>query len=527
MSTAHVVIVGSGIAGSLIAHALTRVGVQVTVFEKGPAFPYPHALQFREEIEQLFDNPKYQLPSDLRQVSTSGTYGKSVDRERGMVVGGSATHWGGVTPRMIPGDFRTDSLFGYGADWPVSYDDVEPYYVKAERLLGISGTTVDNPFAPPRSEAYPLPHFELSHGDQVLAEQLNEAGIIVHSTPQARTRQAYDDRPQCANFGTCHVCPIGVRYSPNHHLQKAVRSGHCTVHAETSVRRVLVDGAGRATGVLVQGNDERASREIDADVVVVAAGAIASARLLLLSTSSAHPDGLGNHSGQVGENLTFHHIWGGGLRFKEKLFTGRVGPSTARSFQFLNPETRGDHGGINIGLDDTVDVRWLTQRFNLWNVRDADKIVDRMRLMPHQRSIMFHSESIPGDGKRVELSNQTDRFGDPFPHVHYESNQFDYDTFRYAEHLFERIRSAVKPENAWFTSDPESFDSGAHHMGTCRMATVPSEGVVDAQGKVFEAEDVYVAGASTFVGGSGAVHPTLTLAALSLRTADFLKERLA
>lgn len=526
MSTAHVVVAGSGIAGSLIAHALAGAGVQVTVFEKGPAFPYPHARQFREEIEQLYDNPRYQLSDDLRQVPTSGTYNKSVDGERGMVVGGSATHWGGVTPRMIPSDFQTDALYGYGADWPLSYEDVEPYYGKAERLLGISGTTEDNPYAPPRSEAYPLPHFELSHGDQLLAERLKEAGIIVHSTPQARTRQAYDDRPQCANFGTCHVCPIGVRYSPNHHLQKAVRSGRCTVHAETSVRRVLVDRSGRATGVLVQGNEEGTPREVAADAVVVAAGAIASARLLLLSTSPAHPEGLGNHSGQVGANLTFHHIWGGGLRFKEKLFTGRVGPSTARSFQFLNPETRGHHGGINIGLDDTADVRWLTQRFNLWNVRDADQIVDRMRPMPHQRSIMFHSESIPSEGKRVELSEHTDRFGDPFPHVHYESNQFDYATFEYAQQLFGRIRSAVNPENAWLTSDPENFDSGAHHMGTCRMAARPSEGVVDAQGKVFNAEDVYVAGASTFVGGSGAVHPTLTLAALSLRTADVLKERL-
>lgn len=116
---------------------------------------------------------------------------------------------------------------------------------------------------------------------------------------------------------------------------------------------------GHARALLVQENEAATPYEFPADVIIIAAGAIESARLLLLSRDARYPDGVGNHGGWVGQGLTFHHIWSSGLIFDEPLYTGRVGPATGRSFQFLNPETRGRHGGINLGLDDRVDLRWL------------------------------------------------------------------------------------------------------------------------------------------------------------------------
>jgi len=222
MHIKSVAIVGSGVAAAAITHLLVKKGYRVTIFEKGLEYPYPHATQFQELIHNLYSNPVYELPTDLNTVTVSGAYTGLFDDERAMVVGGSATHWGAITLRMHPQDFQTRTLFQYGNDWPISYNDIEPYYCRAEALLGVSGTDVDNPYAPRRSKPFPLPPFPLGHADRLFAAKLREKGIVLHTTPQARTRLPYDGRPACANFGTCNVCPIGARYSPNHHLIQAV-----------------------------------------------------------------------------------------------------------------------------------------------------------------------------------------------------------------------------------------------------------------------------------------------------------------
>lgn len=528
MSRRPIVIVGSGIAATTVAYHLTQAGHTVEMFEKGPAFPYPHAQQYAEQIHYFYENPAFKLPSDVQNHTIAGDYRHELENERGMVVGGSATHWWGTTPRMIPSDFQTQSRFGYGADWPISYDDLEPYYVRAERHIGVSGTTDDTSFAPWRSAPYPLPPFALSAFDRTAQTQLREAGIEIHTTPQARLRAAYDDRAGCANFGVCHVCPIGARYSPNHHLQRVLDTGRCTLHTNTSVRRIVMDANGRAEGVLVQRNDAATPQERPARLVVVAAGAIETARLLLLSTSPTHPDGVGNDGGHVGRNLTFHHIWSTPIRLHAPVHGGRVGPATARSFQFLDPETRGRHGGVNLGLDDRIDLRWLAPTLDYWDAASGEAMLERMRpYLLHHRTVNFHAESIPDDGKYVALSDATDRFGDPFAHVQYTSADFDVATFAYAQSLSKRITDALDADVSAPMEDPTNYDSGAHHMGTCRMGDGPGDSVVDAYGRVHGTDNLFVAGSSVFVGGSGSVQPTLTLTALAIRTADYLIDQFA
>ena len=309
MSDKTAAIVGSGIVGTAVAHQLVQHGYRVDVFEKGPEYPYPHAQPFVEKTRYLYNNPAYRLPADIRRLTSTGDYTSNLDNERFMLVGGSATRWQGLTLRMLPNDFKTKSLYGYGLDWPLAYSDLEPYYCRAEALLGVSGTDADNPFAPSRSKPYPLPPFSLSYGDTLIAEKLRAVGLVLHTTPQARTRNAYDGRPACQNFGMCSVCPIGARYSPTHHLASAVNTGRCTVHANVSVRRIEVDGSGRARAVVCQKNDSKAPVEHPADVIVVAGGAIESVRLLMLSSSAGHPAGLGNQSAQLGKHFTLHHVW--------------------------------------------------------------------------------------------------------------------------------------------------------------------------------------------------------------------------
>jgi choline dehydrogenase-like flavoprotein len=526
MSESTVAIVGSGIVGSLIAHVLTDFGYDVDVFEKGPDYPYPHRPQFEEQVRYLHDNPAYRLASDLKNHTQSRGYLADLERERLMVVGGSCTQWEAITIRMIPEEFKRRSLYGYGADWSITYDDIEPYYGRAEALLGVSGTDEDNPFAPPRSRPYPLPAFDLSHDDAILAERLRNDGIVLHTTPQARTRRAYEDRLGCVNIATCTFCPIGARYSPNYHLQKAVKTGLCTVHAGTSVRRLVVDRSGRARALVYQPNDARTEQEHAAKLIVIAAGGIESARLLFLSKDARHPDGVGNGSGQVGKNLTFHHVWRGHMQYKEALYPGRFGGWTGQSAQFRHLARPTRHAGVKVEFACFIDIPYGdTQREKWRGVACGSDVLERLRPMLHRRQISLHAESAASERKFVTLSRKKDRFGDPFAHVQYEPAPLDDETYEFAHTIFDRFARATGAGEAHL---PERivFDSGAHHMGTCRMGENEKDSVVDSFGRVHGVPNLYVAGAGNFVGTSGAANPTLTVAALAIRTADHILKQL-
>ena len=525
MTESTVAIVGSGIVGTTMAYHLANKGFDVEIFEKGPEYPYPHGRQFREKILYLYDNQSYILPKDLQNLILSGDYRHDLNSERVMVVGGSATVWQAVTLRMLPQDFKTRTLYGYGEDWPLAYDDLEPYYGKAETLLGVSGTDADNPFAPRRSSPYPLPPFDLSYDDAIFAERLRQHGIVLHTTPQARTRTAYEERPGCMNFGTCRVCPIGARYSPNYHLQRAIETGRCKVHTNTSVRRLVVDRAGQARALVYQANDDATEREHGAKVIIVAAGTIESARLLFLSASERHPEGLGNDGGHVGQHLTLHHIWSGQLHYKNDLQPGRFGGYTGQSYQFLDPPNRGKHGGVLTQFSSQFVSNIVTFYDSLpEDVRTGSEVVEFLNARRHWRFIVMQAESTPGPQKYVTRSTQRDRFGDPYVHVHYEATALDHETYRFGRELFDRFMAATGADEGKFAST-KSFASGHHHMGTCRMGHGVRDSVVDQFGKIHGIPNLFVVGGSNFV-SPGAVNPTLTMVALAIRTTEYIVDRL-
>jgi choline dehydrogenase-like flavoprotein len=522
MSDSTIAIVGSGPSGAALAFALTQRGHQVVVFEKGPEYPYPYAKQFADQVQHLYSNPVYELPPDLKRVDQSGTYAGDINQDLFMNVGGAGARWAGVTLRMVPNDFKTRSRYGYGEDWPLTYDELEPYYCRAESHLGTAGTDEDNPFAPPRSRPYPLPPFELSYEDNRIAAKLKDHGIVLHSTPQARTRHAYDERNACVNFGTCWVCPIGARYSPSHHLQRAVQTGRCTVITNASVRRIVTDRARLARGLVYRINDERQDREYAARVIVIAAGAIESIRLLWLSAGGAHPNGIGNQGGQLGRNLMFHHAWHGWLRFDEPLHPMGFGGWTGQSQQLVDAPTRRRHGGIKLELPFKGGPgEFFRPTPEQWgNGKDA---LRDLRERQHQIVVRLHCEAFPGPEKHVALSRAKDRFGDPFALLHYELNNRDHEPYNAAKEFLDRVVRACGAEIMRFNSLDE-YGSSAHHMGGCRMGTSPENSVTDGFGKVHGLSNLFLAGGSTFA-SVGSVNPTLTMVALALRTSDYIHER--
>jgi choline dehydrogenase-like flavoprotein len=516
-----VAIVGSGIAGVTIAHTLIESGHAVEMFEIGDDYPFPHRSQFEEQV--LFDDDRHQDRLDgARGLVQTGDYRPSLDRQdRAMRVGGSATIWWGFAPRFLPSTFRPKTLHGYGDDWPIGYEDLEPYYARAEARLGVSGTAADNPFAAPRAGPYPLPPFELGYTDRILAEKLKARGLVFHTTPQARTRLAYDGRPACDNYGTCWCCPTGAIYSPAHHLARALATGRLTLHTRAAVTRILTEGD-RVRALVYHPGRGKAEVEHAADVIIVAIGGIESTRLLLLSRGPGHPDGIGNAGGRAGRNLTFHAVRRASLHFRDPLFPGRFTPPGMRSDQFVDPPGARKSGGMSVEFNDQTAERHRPD-FAGRTWKSGAEVVEAMRHRLRCREMTFHCESDATDEKYIALSTERDPFGDPFARVHYVQSDFDFETYEVARALLARNAEAVGADAAEL-DDRGAYWSAGHHMGACRMGRGPDDSVVDSFGEVHGVKNLFLAGAATFVTATP-FQPTLTITALALRAADYVRDQ--
>jgi len=286
-----------------------------------------------------------------------------------------------------------------------------------------------------------------------------------------------------------------------------------------------VDRTGQASVLVYQSNDEAMEREHSANVIIVAAGALESARLLLLSASERHPDGVGNDGGHVGKHLMFHHIWSGNLHYKDHFHPGRFGGYTGQTHQFLDPPNRGKHGGVMIQFSSHFFSNRVTFRDDVpKELQTGPEVVEFLNTERHWRSIVLQAESTPSPQKYVTRSEQCDRYGDPHAHAHYESIDFDHESYGFACKLFGRFIAATGADEATFVR-AEDFSSGHHHMGTCRMGHDARDSVVDQFGRIHGTPNLFVVGGSNFV-SSSAVNPTLTMVALAIRTADYIVDQL-
>jgi choline dehydrogenase-like flavoprotein len=288
-----------------------------------------------------------------------------------------------------------------------------------------------------------------------------------------------------------------------------------------------MDQSGRARALVYQPNDAKTPQEHAAKIIIVAAGAIESARLLLLSTDARHPDGVGNRGGHVGRHLTFHSVWRGHMQYEEALYPGRFGGWTGQSGQFRNPPQPARHTGVKVEFASFIDIPYGNAQPEKWTgVARASDVMEQLRPVVHRRQISLHSESVTSERKFIALSHKKDRFGDPFAHVQYELAPIDHETYKAARAIFDRFAGATRAKEA-YCPEVLVFDSGGHQMGTCRMGKDETDSVVNPFGQVHDVSNLFVVGPSSFVGTSGSANPTLTVAALAVRTADHLLDRLS
>src|SRR5688572_8460470 len=353
--SADIVIVGSGVAGSLVAARLARAGLKVLILEAGPRVQRSTALaKYRDALIKIPECPYPDTPYAPHPVSDNpdhyylqdgpDKFGSPYLRQ----VGGTTWHWLGTTLRFVPDDFRLRSKFGVGVDWPMSYDDLEPWYCEAERELGVAGDPNADLNAP-RSQPYPLPPIPLSYADQRTAAALAGTPYTVQPTPQARNSQRYDNRPACCGSSSCiPICPVQAKYDATTHVAQAERAGAQLV-AEAIVSHVEVGADGRITSLTVRRPDGTEDRAVG-KVFVIAAHGIETPKLLLQSKTARLPGGVANSSDQVGRNLMDHPSQLTWALAGEPLGAFR-GPLSTAGIEWMRAgDWRGDHAAFRIQL---------------------------------------------------------------------------------------------------------------------------------------------------------------------------------
>jgi len=534
-----VCVVGSGVAGGLVAHELARRGHDVVVLEAGPRFDPESRLERMERtIRPDIETATWDMGGERDRFSTSGAVGFGLNTRRVKGVGGSTLAWEGYTPRFHEKDFEMNSRYGHASDWPIDYRDLRPYYAEAERKLGVAGAD-DNPFGPPREEPYPLPAFPGGPVESLFEAAADELDITLHSAPQARNSEAYDGRSRCLGYSTCApVCPSGAKYSGDVHVRKAEAAG-ARVIDRAPVQRLRHDAAGDAVEAAVYNTPERDGLEQEARRFVLACGGVETPRLLLLSRSAEYPDGLANSSGAVGRYFMNHPaIYTSGVIEKpdgqEPLYWW-----THESYQFYDhddptpgsiklefkhgnpalawPLTGFDEGVADELADPLVGETWSDDAFEAY----AERVRSRWEV-----GVSAYVEVLPREENRVTLDpSRTDDHGNPVPDIVIDG---------VGSHAIETAKRAIDIQTDVLaelgasgieSTDPHDPRYAAHLMGTTRMGDDPDSSVVGPHLRTHDLRNLFVASASVFV-TAGAMNPTLTIAALALRLADRLDDDL-
>ena len=516
---ADVVVVGAGASGAAFTWSLAQAGINVVCLEQGgwvaeDAFPTSDADAQIHLQTDFHPDPGFRgLPADYPVNETETPIAPLMYN----AVGGSLIHWGAHFPRFHPSDFRVKTLEGVAEDWPVTYEELEPYYDENDRMMGVSGLMGD-PAYPGKPER-PCPPLSIRKSGELLAKALDKLGWHWWASDTAVSSVSYDGRdPDMGGF-LRSFASADLNYWP------AALKGGARLEIHARVREILVDESGNATGVLYYQDGEL--KEQKAKVVVLACNGIGTARLLLNSTSAIFPNGLANSSGLVGKCL-MHHPVGSVLGvFDEWLGTEGGGPrgSTMLSQEFY--ETNPDHDFIrgyelqilsygNAPL--AAALGGLMGQKVAWGEDHHDEFKQRFG---HSVGIAIMSEDLPEEHNMVTLdSEMTDSDGIPAPKINYTVSE---NTAKMLEHGVARATEIMEAAGATKVfSSTLRRNAGWHLLGTARMGEDPETSVVDRWGRTHDVSNLFIIDGSIFT-TSACVNPTPTIQALALRTADYLK----
>ena len=505
--TVDAIVIGLGAGGAPLLARLAAAGMSVVALEAGPWYDPARDFATDEKAQEgLFWNDERLSAGDHPLGFGSNNSGTGV--------GGSTLHYTAYTPRAQPDDLLLKTEYGVGEDWPLSYDDLEPYYEEVEWTIGVSGPS-PYPWGPTRRKGYPLPPLPLNGAAQIMAGACADLGITTSPAANAALSQPYTvegigPRGACTNRGFCQAgCNNGAKGSMDvTYVPLAVGAG-AEVRPFAYVTAIEHAG-GEVTGV-VYGDRDGVERRQRCRHLFLCAGAIETPRLLLLN-------GLANASGQVGKNFMAHvgvQVWG---QFDREIRPWKGIPGGLISEDTHRPKDADFAGGYllqSIGVMPVTYVSQLARARGLF----GKALTDHMEGYNRVAGINVLGDCLPEARNYLELSDEKDERGFAKPRIHFTVMENERKMTDHAEDLMKAIWKTGGAHDVW------SFRRYAHTIGTCRMGRDPSRSVVDADGRSHEVPNLTVVDNSVFP-SSLSVNPALTIMALSLRTADrFLETR--
>ncbi|WP_421781652.1 GMC family oxidoreductase [Kiloniella litopenaei] len=539
-----VVIIGSGAGGGASAWALAKSGIKVLVIEAGPSYdpetdfylnqdnweqPFPKKMQDNDRYTFANGQPLSDRFDDLRSWNhLTGRYNNQEQRisfgyHRVMGVGGSSLHFTGEAHRLNPRSMQIKTDFNVGADWPLTYEELEPFYMKAEEAVGVAGSNDDR--VHPRSRPYPQAAHELSYASKFLQKAGTQLGMTFIPNSLAVLSSPYKERPNCNYCGGClRGCPrkdkgtIDITY-----LKEARETGLCTIRKNTTVTKIITDENNRVAGIQCSDGDE--SYFLKTKYLVLSGGAVESPRLLLNSSAEHSPYGLCNESGQVGQNFMETLLWTSSGLSPNNLGSHRGLPVDCISWDYNAPDAIEDViGGCrfapSLAESDLVGpIAYGRRVVGGWGYSHKERMKKHFGKM---LSVSGIAECLPNSKSYISLErNREDRYGVPLAKI---SSYLDDMAIRRIAFMAKKCRSLLSVLNVEILEEFSSYDifSSTHVFGTCRMGNDAKNSVVDAWCKSHRWQNLYIMDASVFPSSGGGESPGLTIQALALRASKRL-----
>jgi len=502
--TVDLIVVGAGAGGVTLAQRLARAGWRIVILEKGP---------FWDPDRDWVSDEKGSAGlywTDARIISGNDPI-KMGKNNSGVGVGGSMTHFAGYVPRFHPSDFEVRSRDGVAVDWPISYDDLKPYFARVERELPVAGQYW------PWGDPHGYPHGAHPVGGAALTawEGAKAAGIEMRVGPVSITNGVFGNRPHCIYRGFClQGCKVNAKASPLiTHMPDAIEHG-VEVRADSMAARVEVDEtSGRVTGVTYFNDGQELFQP--ADAVAVCGYAIETPRLLLNSTSRRYPNGLGNDEDLVGRYLMVQGATQTAGRFEHEMRVYKAPPPEISSEQFYETdEGRGFARGFSIQTVGPLPIDWAEHVASEghWGRKLRDYMSDYI----HWSTLGVLCELLPQPENRVTLAAVKDEYGLPVANFSHSLCENDKKNIAYAKQTLESIWEAAGANSTM------TIDRYAHLVGGARMGFSSADSVVDSSHRVWGVPNLFVVDGSVFP-TEGSANPALVIMALADRCADLLK----
>jgi choline dehydrogenase-like flavoprotein len=542
-----VIVVGAGAGGGVAAAVLAESGKRVLLVERGREHDHLNSGQ-RDHLRnhrlsryghstgpEIDGNPRIAVdPSGAEWLVRPH---EELYQNNATGVGSGTVLYGGMAWRFHPDDFRMASRYGVPdgsslADWPIGYDDLAPFYERAEWDIGVAGETGSNRHEGPRGRPYPMPPFPRHEAGRLLAAGAGRLGLSTFAPPLLINSRPRDGRGACIECGSCvgFPCPSDAKNGThNTTIRRALAGGNLELLTGATVTRVDEDDRGRITGVtLVQPDGTGLPREhrLRAGAVVLSAGAIETARLLLLSRSARHPDGLGNAHDQVGRHLQGHYYPTAFGLFGEEVQDSR-GPGVTIGTCDFNHGNDGVIGGALLADDFVMPpiIFWeqaLPPELPRWGATAKAFMRDSYR---HVTQVKGPVHEIPDPDCRVTLAAVRDSLGRPVARL---SGTTHPETVRTASFILGKARLWLEASGAratWGAPQTRRLSAGQHQAGTCRMGTDPKTSVTDSYGRVWGHDNLFVCDAALHP-TNGGYNPVLTIMAMAFRNADHIARSL-